>query len=68
MSVALVPKGITDNKSVLVQAMALHQLGDKPLHKLIMTSWLDAVCYNELKVEKKCIICVSCNWTTINYD
>ena len=45
MSVALVPKGITDNKSVLVQAMALHQLGDKPLHKLIMTSWLDAVCY-----------------------
>ena len=36
------PKGTIDNKSALVQIMACHQTGDKPLPELMLTQFTDA--------------------------
>ena len=40
ISLNFVPKGLIDNK--LVQVMAWHQTGDKPLPELMMTQFTDA--------------------------
>ena len=41
ISLKFVPQGLNDNKSALVQAMALCQLGDKPLHGPLMAQFTD---------------------------
>ena len=42
MSLKFVPKGQIDNGSVLVQVMAWHWTGDKPLLELMLTQFTDA--------------------------
>ena len=42
ISLKFVPRGQTDNKSVLVQLMAWRQIGDKPLSEPILTWFTDA--------------------------
>ena len=42
ISLKFVPEGLTDNKPVLVQVMAWHQTGDKPLPKPMLTQFTDA--------------------------
>ena len=37
ISLKFVPKGPIDNKPVLVQVMAWHRTGDKPLPELMLT-------------------------------
>ena len=41
ISLKFVPKGATDSKSALVQVMAWHQTGDKPLPEAMMTQFTD---------------------------
>ena len=42
ISLNFVHKGPIDNKSSLVQVMAWHQIGDKPLHEPMMSQFNDA--------------------------
>ena len=42
ISLKLVPRGPIDNKPALVQVMAWHRIGDKPLPELMMTKFTDA--------------------------
>ena len=41
ISLKFVPEGLIDNMSVLVQIMAWHQIGDKPLSEAIMAKFTD---------------------------
>ena len=38
----IVPRGLIDNKSALVQAMACHWTDDNPLSELVLTQFIDA--------------------------
>ena len=42
ISLKFVPKGPIDNKSALVQVMAWHRTGDKPLPEPMLTQFTDA--------------------------
>ena len=42
ISLKFVPKGLIDNKSALVQAMAWRRTGDKPLPESMLTQFTDA--------------------------
>ena len=42
ISLRFVPKGPIDYKSALVQAMAWHRTGEKPLPKSMLTKFTDA--------------------------
>ena len=42
MSLKFVPKGLIDNTSALVQVMAWHRIGDKPLPEPMLTHFTDA--------------------------
>ena len=42
ISLNFVPNGPIDCKSSLVQVMAWHRKGDKPLHELLITQFNDA--------------------------
>ena len=42
LTLKVVPKGPIDNKSALVQVMAWHRTGDKPLPEAKMTHFFDA--------------------------
>ena len=42
ISLKSVPKGSMDNKPALVQVMAWHQTGDKPLPEAMLTQFTDA--------------------------
>ena len=42
ISLKFVPKGPTDNNPALVQIMAWHQIGDKPLSKPMLIWFTDA--------------------------
>ena len=42
ISLKFLPKGPIDNKSALVQVIAWHQTGDKPLPKTMLTQFTDA--------------------------
>ena len=42
ISLKYVPRSPIDNKPALVQIMAWHQTGDKPLPELMMTQFIDA--------------------------
>ena len=42
ISLKFVPKGTIDNKSALVQVMAWHQTGDKPLSEPMLIQFTDA--------------------------
>ena len=42
ISMKFVPKGPIDNKSVLVQVIAWHRTGDKPLSEPMLTQFTDA--------------------------
>ena len=42
ISLNFVPKGPFDNKSALVQVMAWHQTGDKPLPEPMLAEFTDA--------------------------
>ena len=42
ISLKFVPKGPTDNKSALVQVMAWHRTGAKPLPEPMLTQFTDA--------------------------
>ena len=44
ISLKFLPKGPINNKSALVQVMALHQTGDKRLPKPIMAQFTDTIC------------------------
>ena len=41
ISLKFVPKGLIDDKSALVQVMAWHQTGDKPLPEAMKTQFAD---------------------------
>ena len=42
ISLKLVPRSPIDNNTALVQVMAWHQTGDKPLPELVMIQFTDA--------------------------
>ena len=42
ISLEFVPKGPIDNKALLVQVMAWHQIGDKPLSEPMLTWFTEA--------------------------
>ena len=42
ISLKFVPRSPIDNKQALVQAMAWHRTGDKPLPELMLTQFTDA--------------------------
>ena len=42
ISLKVVPKGLIDDKSALVQVMAWRQTGDKPFPEPMMTQFIDA--------------------------
>ena len=42
ISVKFIPKGSIDNNPVLVQIMAWHRIGNKPLSEPILTRFTDA--------------------------
>ena len=61
-----VPKGPINNISALVQIMAWHKLGDKPLSEPMMVSWLTHVCvtwpqWGKATTSKQIYIIFSCD-------
>ena len=42
ISLHFISKGPIDNKPALVEVMAWHQTGDKPLHEPMLTHFIDA--------------------------
>ena len=52
ISLKCVPGGPTDNNSALLQVMALHWIGNKPLPGAMMAKISDAIsCHNEFKFD-----------------
>ena len=47
ISLKFVPKGPIENKSALVQVMAWHPTGDKPLPEAIMTQFTGAYMWHD---------------------
>ena len=71
ISIKVISEGPTDNKSSLVQVMAWHLSGDKPLHEPVMTQFTDAYMHHlgsnnwPASVDFLSIQAYICQWTTV---